>query len=259
MKKDRSKTKEQLISELDEMRRLIVELETSKAKSKHAEETLIESEEKLRNSEVRYRRLFETAQDAILILNGDTGQIIDANPFIKDLLGYSLEELQGKNLWEIGELKDAPASKIIYRQLQDSGYVRYDHLPLVTKDGRSVDVEVVANAYQVDHMKVIQCNIRDVTKRKQAEEAIRLNEAQRESLLRILQYKGGVVRDFLDYSLNEAIKLTDSKIGYIYFYDEGRREFTLSTWSKEVMSECAIPNPPTMYQLEKTGIWGFHI
>ncbi|MDO8687561.1 MAG: GAF domain-containing protein, partial [Dehalococcoidales bacterium] len=62
--------------------------------------------------------------------------------------------------------------------------------------------------------------------------------------------------EFLDYSLNEALKLTDSKIGYIYFYDEGSREFTLSSWSKEVMKECAIPGPPTIYQLEKTGIWG---
>ncbi len=256
MKRKINKTKEQLISDLDEMRRLITELEASIVKNKHTEDSLHESQEQLNNSEVRYRRLFETAQDAILILNGDTGQIIDANPFLKDILGYSLEELQGKNLWEIGELKDTLASKISNQQLQDTGYVRYEHLPLVTKDGRRIAVEVVANAYQVDHMKVIQCNIRDISDRKKAEEAVRLNGARLESLLRILQYKGKNIREFLDYALFEALKITDSKIGYIYFYNEVSKEFTLSTWSKEVMKECAIPNPPTIYQLEKTGIWG---
>lgn len=119
----------------------------------------------LKSSEVRYRRLFETAQDAILILDGDTGQIIDASPFIKDLLGYSMEELRGKNLWEIGELKDALASKITYQRLSESGHVRYDNLPLVTKDLRPISVEVVANAYEVDRTRVIQCNIRDMTER----------------------------------------------------------------------------------------------
>jgi PAS domain S-box-containing protein len=135
-----------------------------------------QAEEKLADSEIRYRRLFETAQDAILILNGDSGVIIDANPFIKDLLGYTLEELLGKNLWEIGEFKDTLASKISYTQLHESGYVRYEHLPLVAKDGRQISVEVVANAYQVDHTRVIQCNIRDITERKKAEKALKESE-----------------------------------------------------------------------------------
>ena len=138
---------------------------------------IIRTEEKLKDSEKRYRRLFETAQDAILILNGDTGQIIDANPFIKDLLGLSIEELLGKNLWEIGEFKDALASKISYEELHESGYKRWDNLPLVAKDGRIISVEVVANAYQVDHTQVIQCNIRDMTKANSASEALRQSEA----------------------------------------------------------------------------------
>jgi two-component system, cell cycle sensor histidine kinase and response regulator CckA len=126
---------------------------------------MVKTTQALSDSELRYRRLFETAQDSILILDGDSGKIIDANPFINDLLGYSSGEMLGKSLWDIGELKDILASKLSYEELQSHDYVRYDHLPLVTKNGRHIAVEVVANAYKVDSQRVIQCNIRDITER----------------------------------------------------------------------------------------------
>ena len=125
----------------------------------------------LRTSEVRYRRLFETAQDAILILDGDTGRVIDANPFVIDLLGYSLEELVGKELWEIGLFRDIEESKAAFDRLQRDGYIRYKDLPLETKDGRRAEVEFVSNTYDVDGQNIIQCNIRDITDRKSAERA----------------------------------------------------------------------------------------
>jgi PAS domain S-box-containing protein len=133
-------------------------------------------QEKLQESELRYRRLFETAQDAILILDGKTGQIIDANPFIINIIGYSREELLGKNLWEIGLFKDIRASKTAYQKLQDEGYIRYEHLPLLTKTGQLVAVEFVSNKYQVDGQSIIQCNIRDIRERRQAEEEKRQME-----------------------------------------------------------------------------------
>ena len=122
----------------------------------------------LKASETRYRRLFETAQDGILILDAETGQIDDVNPFLIDMLGYTYKDFQGKKLWEIGEFKDIQASKEAFRELQDKGYVRYDDLPLETKGGRNIRVEFVSNTYQVNHHKVIQCNIRDITNRKHA-------------------------------------------------------------------------------------------
>jgi len=123
----------------------------------------------LKTSEMRYRRLFETAQDGILILNADTGQIDDVNPFLTDMLGYTRDQLLGNKLWEIGPFKDTKASKAEFRELQRETYVRYDDLPVETRDGRSINVEFVSNVYQVNGGKVIQCNIRDITKRKQAE------------------------------------------------------------------------------------------
>jgi PAS domain S-box-containing protein len=130
----------------------------------------------LQDSETRYRRLFETAQDGILILDAKTGQIDDVNPFLTSMLGYSHKEFMGKKLWEIGLFKDIISSQASFKKLQSKGYIRYEDLPLETKDGRHIAVEFVSNVYLVDHTKVIQCNIRDITARKQAEEAVKYSE-----------------------------------------------------------------------------------
>ena len=98
--------------------------------------------------------------------------------------------------------------------------------------------------------------IEDVTERRTSEENLRLDEKRLESLLRISQYHAETVQEFLDFALEEAIALTQSKIGYIYFYNEQTGQFTLNTWSKDVMKECRIANPQTLYELDKTGLWG---
>lgn len=135
---------------------------------KHYDE-LIVSKAALLDSEIRYRRLFETAKDGILILDTESGRITDANPFMSELLGYSHEHFLGKELWEIGLFSDKAANEAAVRTLQDKGYIRYEHLPLETSQGLRVEVEVVANAYREDHHKVIQCNIRDITERSRLE------------------------------------------------------------------------------------------
>ena len=122
---------------------------------------------------MRYRRLFETAQDGILILNADTGQINDVNPFLTDMLGYSRKQLLGNRLWDIVPFKDVGASKAEFRDLQRESYVRYDDIPLETRDGRAINVEFVSNIYQVNGDRVVQCNIRDITKRRRAEEKLK--------------------------------------------------------------------------------------
>ena len=123
----------------------------------------------LRVSEARYRRLFETAQDGILLLNAVTGQIEDVNPYLIKMLGYSHVEFLGKTLWEVGAFADVAESKDVFAELQRKGYVRYENLPLRTKAGARLNVEVVANSYDCEGIKVIQCNIRDITDRTVAE------------------------------------------------------------------------------------------
>jgi PAS domain S-box-containing protein len=126
--------------------------------------------EYLRTSEIRYRRLFESARDGILILDAATRKITDVNPFMVKLLGYPRGQFLGKELWEIGLLEDAKTSRLAFRELKQNGYIRYEDLPLETKDGKRREVEFVSNVYDEGGYQVIQCNIRDITARKQREE-----------------------------------------------------------------------------------------
>jgi PAS domain S-box-containing protein len=142
------------------------------------------AEDSLRVSEVRYRRLFEAARDGILILDAETGRVLDVNPFLVETLGFTHEQFLGKRIWELGLFKDIIANQDNFAELQRKEYIRYEDKPLGTADGRHVDVEFVSNAYQMDHQKVIQCNIRVITERKQTEAKIHLLNAELEQRVR---------------------------------------------------------------------------
>ena len=134
----------------------------------------------LGTSELRYRRLFEAAQDGILLLDARTGAITEVNPFLINLLGFSRDEFIQKKLWEVGAFKDIKASQDAFQALQHDEYIRYKDLPLRAKDGKLIPVEFVSNVYWEGDKKVIQCNIRDITERKYAQEAL----LRRDALLR---------------------------------------------------------------------------
>ncbi len=122
-----------------------------------------------RESESNYRRLFEAARDGILILEVGTGRITDVNPFLFELLGFSRAEMIGKTVGELSPFRDIEANSIMLGRLQKNGFIRYEDLPLETKDGRKIDVEFVSNVYEAGDKKVIQCNVRDITERKARE------------------------------------------------------------------------------------------
>jgi len=151
----------------------------------------------LEASEIRYRRLFEAAKDGILILDADSGKIVDVNPFLMALTGYSRADFLGQQLWEFGMFEDLAASKVSFVELQTNAYVRYDDLPLRARDGRKLDVEFVSNAYGVGGRKVIQCNIRDITTRKRV-------DAERDRLTMAMSQAG------------EAVYVTDAHGDIVY-------------------------------------------
>lgn len=123
-------------------------------------------------SETRYRRLFEAAKDGILILDAETGMIVDVNPFLTELLGYPYEKFIKKSIWEIGFFKDILNNREKFIELQQKEYRRYEDIPLETAYGKLINVEFVSNVYLVNHQKVIQCNIRDITERKYVEKEL---------------------------------------------------------------------------------------
>ena len=129
-------------------------------------------ESALKRSEIRYRRLFETAEDGILILDAVTGQILDVNPFLIKILGYSKDDFLGKMLWNLGFFHDEVESKKAFAELQEKGYIRYENLPLETSSGKKISVEFVSNTYMVNDMKVAQCNIRDISEHLKDEKEI---------------------------------------------------------------------------------------
>jgi PAS domain S-box-containing protein len=176
------------------------------------------AEEALHTSEIRYRRLFETAQDGILILDAETGQIVDANPFLIDMLGFSHKQFLGKKIWDIGVFKDIVANKDNFEELQRKEYIRYEDLPLETADGRNIAVEFVSNVYTVNNKKVIQCNIRDITDRKKIEEALNATETRYRRLFEAAQE--GIL--ILDAETGQIVEVNPFLIAFLGF---SREEF----------------------------------
>jgi len=133
-------------------------------------------DDKLKESETRYRRLFETAKDGILILDFETGSILEANPFIVKIIDRPLSEIRGKKLWEIGLFSNKDESERAFIELKTNGYIRFEDMPIKRRDGNVAEVEFISNVYLENKIKVIQCNIRDITERKRIENLLILSE-----------------------------------------------------------------------------------
>ena len=212
------------------------------------------AEAMLRESESRYRRLFETAKDGILLLDAVSGQITDVNPFLIELLGYSYKEFIGKSLWEIGPFKDVAASQTAFQELRRKKYIRYDELPLETKNGASVDVEFVSNLYEVNGQKVIQCNIRDISERKRIKDSLNNANQELSSLVVQLQNHDREMRlinrmnDLLQAckTQEEAFQVISLAVGDLFtgqsgglaiLHDSGHFLETFASWGDEPIME----------------------
>lgn len=130
-------------------------------KLKAANEALHANEKALAISETRFRRLFETSKDGIMILDAETGKITEVNPYLVELLGYSRDEFIEKAIWEIGFLKDVIANRDKFAELQKKEFVRYENLPLETAGGQKINVEFISNVYSVGDVRQVQCQVRE--------------------------------------------------------------------------------------------------
>ncbi len=203
----------------------------------------------------QFLKLVEHASQAIFVVQDR--QLVYLNPATTRVTGYSSDELMAKPFADFLHPEDQ--KRVVDRHVRR---LKGETLPeaysfrVLHKEGRMVWVELNAVLTEWNGRPATLNYLRDISNRKTAEAELRRNEARLRSLVRILQYPSEHIQEFLDYALNEAIALTDSKIGYIYFYNEARGEFILNTWSRDVMKECAVAEPQTLYQLDKTGIWG---
>ncbi len=220
-------------------------------------ENLKRAQEALRTSEATLRTLLQTAPIGIGQASAD-GILGWTNNFLCNMLGRSREDLAGQSMRIMFESDE----EFLRSGNQTHPHVIRDSTGSVEtrfrrKNGTVFDVLLsLSSVVSGDLSHGLVFTAMDITERKRSEAQIRLNEARSQSLYDISQHKAESVQDLLDFTLNEAVKLTGSQVGYIYYYDEDKKLFELNTWSKEVMKECGVAEPQTLYELAKTGIWG---
>jgi diguanylate cyclase (GGDEF)-like protein/PAS domain S-box-containing protein len=246
------RTKSALEAEISALKARLAEWEAAAGASRAPKTASSADHERIENalkaSEVRYRRLFETAKDGILILDAESGKITDANPFLVSLLGFSWDELIGRTLWQIGSFRDIVANQSAFRQLQVNEYIRYENLPLETKNGQLAHVEFISNVYMVDGSRVIQCNVRDITERYKAEERLQKAHAEALALVAELQRSEDNLRTL--NHMNDLLQSCTTK-------EEAYQVIGLS--ARELFSEhagCLAILHPWDQHLETVAQWG---
>jgi PAS domain S-box-containing protein len=208
----------------------------------------------VQNSANLYKSVFDYHVGVKLIIDPQSGNIIDANEAAAKFYGWPREQLRAMKIHDINIMSPEEIRNELQRAEEcQKQYFEFKHR---TADGSIRDVEVFSSRIETNGNVYLHSIVHDITVRKQYEATMRLNEARLESLLRISQHKALTNNELLDYTLNEAIELTGSKIGYIYYFNEATEEFTLNTWSKDVMKECSVGEKQTVYSLSKIGIWG---
>ncbi|MGD9210184.1 MAG: PAS domain S-box protein [Desulfobacteraceae bacterium] len=210
------------------------------AKKKETSQVSDISEKALKISETHYRRLFETSHDGILIIYAATGRIAEVNPFLTNLLGYERRNFIGKSLWEFGLFKNIEKTKSTFHKLLNTGYIRYEHLAMETKDGKCIEVEFISNVYQIGSQKWIQCNIRDISKRKQTEATrlqLQLRLYEKRKIASIATLAGGIAHKFnnaltvitASLSLLEETELNQETLENYHFIQESAYQMSQIT------------------------------
>ncbi|MDD5191034.1 MAG: PAS domain S-box protein, partial [Dehalococcoidales bacterium] len=184
------------------------------------------------------------------------GKMVFVNQRFCQDTGYSREELlAGTNRPLVHPDDQAHLDRETVRLLKGERKEPFE-FKAVNKDGSPQWVITSVAPIQYRGARAIMGTALNITHRKAAEDIAKLNENRLKSLVAILQQRTETTQEFLDYALNEAVALTESKMGFIYFYNDATKAFTLHAWSKVIDPNSSLPPPEAIYQLEKTGVWG---
>lgn len=210
------------------------------------------AEAALRASETRIRALFDATPDSAILMDAE-GVILAINDHGARRRGLAPQDMVGDSIYD--HLPPG-AAETRRQEIQEA---------LRTRRPRDYEEERQGSWYALTIYPILDTGglprqlasfSRDITRQKESEQLIMSNNVRLQCLVRVLQHNAESVQEFLDFSLTEALRLTESRFGYIYHYNEVRREFILNTWSSEVMAECMVKSPQSVYALDKTGIWG---
>jgi PAS domain S-box-containing protein len=203
---------------------------------------------------VDYAQLINNNNAVMLLIDPESLYIISANDAASTYYGWSSEEFRQMKISQIDIL---PEDKIRAEFSKATKWIKNNFTFKHKLQNQEIhDVEICAVAINIHEKTLLYLTVYDMAKTNEVQEELIFEKARLKSILKILESKHDSIQEFLDFTLDEAIKLTNSKIGYIYYYSEKKEQFTLNTWSKDVMKECAITEPQTVYNLKETGIWG---
>jgi len=213
-------------------------------------------ENALRESEDKYNQIVESLADAILVWF-DEG-IIYANPAAFKLFRANPEgDLIGKRYLDLVHPDDRPESAERIKKSKNEKWIApgREHR-MITTDGQVIHVESTGVPVQ-SQGRILHFGIfRDISERKRAEEELRLDDQRIEALLKLNQMTQASLQEIASFAMEEAVRLTQSRIGYLAFANEDESVLTMYAWSRSAMSECAIEQKPLVYPVASTGLWG---
>mgnify|MGYP000847426078 FL=1 len=213
------------------------------------------AEETLKESEHKFRTVFNNINDHLYIREPEGTSYIDVNQAVVDRIGYNKEDILKMEAEEIIPAEYWDSVRENLKMIQSEGSRVYK-AGAICRDGTVVPLEVSARIIDYDGKKTILSVARDITEREKAEAAQKLNEARLEALVKLNQMTGASLKEITDFAREEAVRLTGSKLGYLAFMDAYETSLIMHSWSKSAMEECTIEDKRFIYPIKTTGLWG---
>ncbi len=210
---------------------------------------MLRQSEALKKSESRFRKLFERNAAIKLLLDPDNGNIIDANPAASNFYGWSVDELRRMNIAQINSVIQLEFVKSNLAKVINDGHASFSFRH-VMKDGSVRDVNVLSTKINDGNKDLINAIIFDVTEQKRYEQinALRLHILQMADI--------HSVEELLMATLDEAEKLTESEIGFVFFVAEDQNSLLLQAVSTNTFENmCKAEGKGVHYPLDKAGVW----